>query len=492
MPVARFARIACLGAVLAPTLGLCPLHVLAAQDLLTYHANYDLATPSIIHVSMTFPSPAAAPVTLVMPRTIPGGYAQRPYDPFVTNVHASSANNTSQEVHREKLGPRWAIGKSGDRVRQIDYDVDVARMEREILAASDSSKIRPGYAGLLGYSIFAYVDEHTNELLTLRLSAPQDWPVFSTLDPHVPPAISTIIVRASNYYALADSQIVMGPKAQLSKIDGAPPLFICAYAESRADIKQEAELARDALDKVTAYFGKAPFTHYSVILEFLKPLTDRHQYNFSMEHLDSGTFYFDTNFALAPGASEEQRSMHLGNYAHHIAHSWIPKRAYGENYLPFRWEMTPVLETIWFNEGFGRYISIQALADAMPAAEGTRYRKEELDWLQSVVDAAPPFLRHMSLAELSREGSFLYADDFRTGMNLFSRGALMAAEMDDAIRAQTNGQKSLRDALRHLIAWTSKHHRAFRVEELPQIFREATGVDTSVILNRHLQPLAVQ
>jgi predicted metalloprotease with PDZ domain len=284
----------------------------------------------------------------------------------------------------------------------------------------------------------------------------------------------------------------MGPKAQLSKIDGAPPLFICAYAESRADIKQEAELARDALDKVTTYFGKAPFTHYSVILEFLKPLTDRHQYNFSMEHLDSGTFYFDTNFALAPGASEEQRSMHLGNYAHHIAHSWIPKRAYGENYLPFRWEMTPVLETIWFNEGFGRYISIQALADAMPATAGTRYRKEELDWLQSVVDAAPPFLRHMSLAELSREGSFLYADDFRTGMNLFSRGALMAAEMDDAIRAQTNGQKSLRDALRHLIAWTSKNHRAFRVEELPQIFREATGVDTSVILNRHLQPLAVQ
>jgi predicted metalloprotease with PDZ domain len=128
----------------------------------------------------------------------------------------------------------------------------------------------------------------------------------------------------------------------------------------------------------------------------------------------------------------------------------------------------------------------------MPATAGTRYRKEELDWLQSVVDAAPPFLRHMSLAELSREGSFLYADDFRTGMNLFSRGALMAAEMDDAIRAQTNGQKSLRDALRHLIAWTSKNHRAFRVEELPQIFREATGVDTSVILNRHLQPLAVQ
>jgi predicted metalloprotease with PDZ domain len=98
----------------------------------------------------------------------------------------------------------------------------------------------------------------------------------------------------------------------------------------------------------------------------------------------------------------------------------------------------------------------------------------------------------MPLPELSREGSFLYSDDFRTGMNLFSRGALIAAQMDDAIRAQTKNQKSLRDALRHLIDWTAQNQRAFRVEELPQIFNEATGVDTSVILNRGLQPLRLQ
>ena len=93
----------------------------------------------------------------------------------------------------------------------------------------------------------------------------------------------------------------------------------------------------------------------------------------------------------------------------------------------------------------------------------------------------------MSLDELSREGSFLYADDFRVGMNLFARGALMAAEMDDRIRAQTDGKKSLRDALRHLIDWSEQNQRAFRTEELPVIFREATGVDTTSILQRWMQ-----
>jgi predicted metalloprotease with PDZ domain len=93
----------------------------------------------------------------------------------------------------------------------------------------------------------------------------------------------------------------------------------------------------------------------------------------------------------------------------------------------------------------------------------------------------------MRLDELSREGSFLYADDFRVGMNLFARGALMAAEMDDRIRSQTQGQKSLRDALRHLMDWSAQNHRAFRVEELPVIFRQATDVDTADILDRWMQ-----
>ena len=65
----------------------------------------------------------------------------------------------------------------------------------------------------------------------------------------------------------------------------------------------------------------------------------------------------------------------------------------------------------------------------------------------------------------------------------------MAVEMDDRIRAETHGQKSLRDALRALVAWTAHNHRAFRVEELPERFQKATGVDTRDILQRWLGPL---
>jgi predicted metalloprotease with PDZ domain len=460
------------------------------QDIgLLYRVRYDLARPSFVHVSITLSKPDDGPLTLIVPRSVPGGYAQRPYDPFIRNVQGLSTSDTFVEVRAEGMGPRWSVGAAGDRVRSIEYDVDVAWMEREILAASDSSKIRDGYVGLLGYSILAIVEGRENQAIELEASGPAGWPIFLTLAPQVPVASGAMRGHAADFYALADSQILMGPKMQVRRVDGGVPLFLSAYVESDADLGQEAALAREALDKVITYFGGAPFANYTVALELLKPISERHEYNFSMEHLNSGTFYLSADRALTAKSSEAERETHRFNYAHHMAHSWIPKRAYGEGYLPFQWEMAPVSDTIWFNEGFGRYVAIEALADAMPKAEGARYRKEKLVRLQGIVDSAPEFMRRMSLAELSREGSFLYSEDFRTGMNLFSRGALMAAEMDDAIRTQSGGEKSLRDALRHLVEWSVLNHRAFRVEELPEIFREATGVDVKAILDRDLQPL---
>ena len=114
----------------------------------------------------------------------------------------------------------------------------------------------------------------------------------------------------------------------------------------------------------------------------------------------------------------------------------------------------------------------------MPPAEGAAFRARALARLKKFLDEAPPFIRRMPLAELSRSASFLYSADFRIGMSTFARGSLMAAEMDDLIRAKTGGTKSLRDALRALL----KAPQPFRTEDLPSIFQEATGVDVREIL----------
>jgi predicted metalloprotease with PDZ domain len=484
-------------------LAAAPARIAASDEpKLSYVLTYSLKSPDLVHISIHFAQPANAPLTLIIPRSVPGGYAQRPYDPFVENVQAFSesaphaSNNDAIPVDRDELAPRWVIGKTAAppaAISRIDYDVDVAKMERDIFSAADTSKIREGYVGLLGYSIFAFIEGSEHLSIQLEIHAPEKWPAFSTLAPQVPVATTTVTAQAADYYALADSQITLGPKFHVVRNvathqPDALPLFVSLYSERESDIFTEAVLARDALDKVTAYFGFAPFSHYSVVIEYLKPLPPPHVYNFSMEHLDSGTFFMDVDHAITASSSAAEKEFTRFNYAHHIAHSWIPKRCYGAGYIPFNWEMTPVIDTIWFNEGFGRYVAIAALADALPKDEASKYRAARLDRLHNIVTNAPDFIQRMSLDELSREGSFIYSDDFRVGMNLFSRGALMAAEMDDRIRAQTSGQKSLRDALRYLMAWSAQNRRAFRTGELPEIFRQATGVDTTSVLNSWMQP----
>jgi len=94
---------------------------------------------------------------------------------------------------------------------------------------------------------------------------------------------------------------------KVSGIDGNAPLFVSVYSESDDDLALEGALARDALDNVTTYFGKAPFSNYTVVLEFLKPVSSHHAYNFSMEHLNSGTFYMDVDHALTANSSTSKK-----------------------------------------------------------------------------------------------------------------------------------------------------------------------------------------
>jgi predicted metalloprotease with PDZ domain len=178
--------------------------------------------------------------------------------------------------------------------------------------------------------------------------------------------------------------------------------------------------------------------------------------------------------------------------AHHFAHAWIPKRAYGEGYFPHLWETAPVLDTIWFSEGFGQYAALDALADAEGNDAAVFRARFVQRRFRSWLTEAPPFLLRLPLVEVSRIASTRYSEDFRTGRTAFSRGGLMAAEMDERIRSESGGQKRLRDALRFLVKWSQREKRGFRIEELPAIFSEATGVETRDILEKWLAPYARQ
>jgi predicted metalloprotease with PDZ domain len=449
-----------------------------------YRIALERAGDTSVSVSLTLPEPAPAPLVLVIPRAVPMGYSQHPYDRFVSDVAAEGEAGAPVTVERED-GPRFRIvartGEPAVRVRRVSYRVDLGRMEHEILGASDSSRARPRYAGLLGYSVFGYLEGWQDRPIRLEVEAPPDWPVFTTLAPAAPPPPGRALAAADDFYALADSQVAMGPDLRVLRIESSVPLFLSAYAEGAADLALTGRLVARAMDALVAYFGGAPFPHYTAHLELLTPLSPDHGYGFSMEHLASSHYFLARGAGLAADSQQQQQQRALFNFAHHVAHAWIPKRAYGEGYYPFSWELAPLIDTIWVSEGFGRYAAIDALADAMPEAEGAAYRKAQLETLRTMLAGIPAFIREMPLAELSRIASTRYSEDFRTGRALFARGALMAHELDERIRAESGGKKRLRDFLRHLVSWSARERRGFREDELPGLVLEATGVETGAI-----------
>ncbi len=82
------------------------------------------------------------------------------------------------------------------------------------------------------------------------------------------------------------------------------------------------------------------------------------------------------------------------------------------------------------------------MADVLPVNQSYEYRNYFIkNRFEYYFNLAPIFIKQMPLEYLSMIASSLYSTDFRTGSNLFSRGALMAKDIDEFIQLKTQKQK---------------------------------------------------
>jgi len=260
------------------------------------------------------------------------------------------------------------------------------------------------------------------------------------------------------------------------------------YSEGDVDPSIFGDLAKEGMMQAINYFGECPFDHFVLFMEFLKPLPE-HSYGFSLEHLESATMHFLFTDALTNTSSHREVVVNLYNIIHHMSHAWVPKRCYGEGYFPWTFELVPIIDSIWFGEGFAQYVAVIMTAQSNYVNNSKDYfncmmQKRFLDTLNS----APNFIRQMDLVYLSRISSTEYSVDFRTGGNVFSRGAMMAYEMDELINKVTQGTKTLQDAIQAIVLWTKTNQIPWKIDQIPEIFGNATGVDITSVLDKWLQP----
>lgn len=266
-----------------------------------------------------------------------------------------------------------------------------------------------------------------------------------------------------------------GPDLQVWHSDAGPsPFYLTMYSESpKADKELIGELGLDILNQLHAYFGFTPMPHYTMHLEYLIPLSKNHGYGFWMEHMNSMTGFSDTSNVIT---KDNFRALSI---AHHMGHSWIPLRSYGEGYRPFTWEVAPLIETIWFNEGFIWYAAGHEVLEI----------ERLIGFFENVVSTAPDFISKLSLKELSLLGSTQYGQDFRIGRNLFSRGGLFAHDLNQYIKEESDGEKSFKDALLAIYNWSQLNNRAFKYDEFPVIISYGIGIDITELWEKWNKPV---
>ncbi|MCV6631422.1 MAG: hypothetical protein OIF50_16335 [Flavobacteriaceae bacterium] len=106
-------------------------------------------------------------------------------------------------------------------------------------------------------------------------------------------------------------------------------------------------------------------------------------------------------------------------------------------------------------------------------------------FFEKIVANAPPFIRELSLKELSLLGSTQYSNDFRIGRNLFAKGALFAAELDAYLQAQSDGKQNLQTLILQMMEWTKTHPNGFGNDQFPALVQLLTGYDISAIWVRY-------
>lgn len=452
-------------------------HIFASTQV-RYTLSYTDSSESSLKIIIQPSAPISSP-NFVMPRSIPGGYQIYPFDKYVENVYAFSTGEEKQTmVKDDNDAPRWYCSDTTKKISRIEYQVNFDKMERHELPG-DASIIRPGFVGLLNYNIFGWIDGMEKQTIQCTIETFSQWPIFTTIQPNANPEKEKLNFNSDNYYSLADGQTFIGPHFRVKEYSALVPLFVVSYCQTADEYLDDyAEQEKISMGILKDYFGELPFSQYSIVLRKAIPLEPISAPALAMEHLQSSTFFGDTSGVRLKPMTREQIIRTIPTYLHHMSHAFIPLRCYGDTYKPYVLEIPPIINNIWFNEGFMWFLPYDTLK-----MEGMKK-----GFIKNVYETSS-IIKKMPLQQLSQIASTMYGIDFRIGKAVFSRGALMAIDMNNYIKEKTGGKKSMKDVFRYLYHWAKGNKRPFTMEEFPSLISKAAGVDLYKIYQKWQMPI---
>ncbi|MFA7669221.1 MAG: PDZ domain-containing protein [Burkholderiaceae bacterium] len=464
------------------------------ESILYALVPHDLAGHRL-RITLTIANPDPKGQTLALPAWIPGSYLIRDFARQVETIDAHSG--------KHPVG----ITKTGNHSWRCEPCQGPLVVEYVVYAWDLSVRgahVDETHVFFNGTSVFLAVGGQEHEPCHVLLSPPAnqtDWSVHTTLPEAAghgqqAPRHGFGMYLAPDYDALIDHPVEMGtPQVVTFEACGAHHEMVFTGVAPNLDLARIAEDTRRICAAQIAFFEPesryAPFLDSSERYVFMTMVTGD-GYG-GLEHRSSTALMCSRNDLPALGRADagEGYENFLGLVSHEYFHTWNVKRIKPSVFAPYDLSRENHTRLLWVFEGFTSYYDDLFLLRS-GVIDTAAYLRRLAKTISMVHRGAGRLKQSVAESSFDTWTRFYKQDENSPNalVSYYSKGSLVAAGLDLAIRNSSTNQRSLDDVMRLL--WERYGRDFYRGKgdgigetDMPALIREATGFDATAFLARY-------
>lgn len=403
--------------------------------------------------------------------TAPGTYAIMDIGRYVRSFTAVDFEGNELPVNRISTN-RWELSNP-EKIKQINYTIAETwdtPVEKEFLLKMAGTSIEKDHVLINAHAVLGYFEGMQDYPMYIRLDYPDDWLVGTPLSKN-----ENGFYEAKNYDFAVDSPIMLG---RLSKAETkVEETDIYIYTYSKTDMVKSEDILNSVSDILTAasrFTNGLPVDKYVFLFHFEDQTVGAWEHSYS-------SAYVMKESPLNEQAISSIRSM----VSHEFFHIVTPLNIHSEIVADFNYSSPQLSQHLWLYEGTTEWAAMM-----LQLRGGITTLEETLDEFKKKLMINDYFDQSISLRQLSLN-SFELHDQY---INIYHKGAVIAALMDLKLLQLSKGKKGLREVINELVKIYGPD-KPFNEENFFNEFVDMTYPEMEDYFNKYIigaEPLPVQ
>jgi predicted metalloprotease with PDZ domain len=365
------------------------------------------------------------------PATVPGVYDIFDIGRFVRNFKAFDEKNnelpvTNISTNQWELSDPAATKLIEFEVKET-FDTPVAELQIYLMAGTS---IESDHVLLNAFDVLGYPTGLKEREFYLAIEYPSSWKIATSL-----PKSEGGLYYADDYDKFVDSPFIIGELTVASVLIDGSKINVNTYSEGdQISAGQVLNDVEQVIEDASAFLKGLPVDHYNFLYFFRSGSGAG-----ALEHSYSSVYVL-TDRPYTPSFGNGLRDIS----AHEFFHIVTPLNIHSEIIEDFNFAVPTASRHLWLYEGVTEWASLM-----MQYRNGSYNTPEILNKFRSKKNVADGYNQGMSLAEMSLtcytpEGGSQF-------VNVYYKGALVAALLDIRLLELSNGEKGLRELILELI-----------------------------------------